>query len=390
MKKILVTILSLALVFSFNISGNIKADTTYKVASIQNFSEFNSVPQTTSTIMQNGTCSAIFTVDDDCYVRTCGTFKTSSYYSVNAKITSLNETTNFTDSLNSDSYISSGNKTVSINTYAKLKKGTYKIIYETSDTSVSYEMRVTIAAIYKQSLTTLSFVKEINANTAMVKINHIDSIDEVSVYMSNNEVSSPTSIKYAGEKVSVDSNNQILIPLKDKGYYHCINLLLTDASGYKSVIYKHIMTQSTTTVKNIQNKAYTGKAIIQKPQLNVGWFYADIPTYKITYKNNVNPGTATITFTGTGAWIGSVTKTFKISKNRDKTKPTVKGVKNNKTYKRAVKIRFFDKSGIKKATLNGKKIKSGKKVKKKGKYKLIVIDNAGNKTIIKFKIKRKK
>lgn len=389
MKKILATILSLTLVFSFTLSGNIKADTTYKAASIQNFSEFNSVPQTTTTTMQNGICSVTFTVDDDCYVRTCGTFKTSSYYSVNAKITSINETTNYTDSYNSDSYISSGNKTAALNTYAKLKKGTYKIVYETSDTSASYNMNVTIGAIYKSNLTTLSFVKEVNANTAMVKINHIDEIDEAYVYMSNSPLTSTSTIKYGGDKVAVDSNNQILIPLKDKGYYHCINLLLIDASGYGSVVTKHVMTQSTTTVKDIQNKAYTGKAITQNPQLNVGWFYADIPTYKITYKNNIKPGTATITFTGTGNWIGSVTKTFKILKSNDKTKPTIKGVKNKKTYKKAVKIRFFDKSGIKKATLNGKKIKSGKKVKKSGKYKLVVIDNAGNKRVIKFKIKRK-
>lgn len=73
----------------------------------------------------------------------------------------------------------------------------------------------------------------------------------------------------------------------------------------------------------------------------------------------------------------------------DNVKPVVKGVKNNKTYKKKVKITFSDKqSGIKSATLNGKKIKSGKKVSKKGKYTLIVKDKAGNKTTVKFKIKK--
>jgi len=77
-------------------------------------------------------------------------------------------------------------------------------------------------------------------------------------------------------------------------------------------------------------------------------------------------------------------------KSPDKKKPTVTGVKNNKTYKKAVKIKFKDTgSGIKSAKLNGKKIKSGKKVKKPGNYKLVVTDNAGNKTTIKFKIKKK-
>lgn len=76
---------------------------------------------------------------------------------------------------------------------------------------------------------------------------------------------------------------------------------------------------------------------------------------------------------------------------KDKIKPSVKGVKNKKVYKKAVTIKFSDKqSGIKKATLNGKKIKSGKKVKKNGKYTLKVYDKAGNCTTVKFTIKIKK
>lgn len=73
----------------------------------------------------------------------------------------------------------------------------------------------------------------------------------------------------------------------------------------------------------------------------------------------------------------------------DKKKPAVTGVKNKKTYKKTVKIKFSDKqSGIKSATLNGKKIKNGKKVSKSGSYTLVVKDKAGNKTTVKFKIKK--
>lgn len=72
----------------------------------------------------------------------------------------------------------------------------------------------------------------------------------------------------------------------------------------------------------------------------------------------------------------------------DKQKPTT-NIKNKKTYKKAVKITFKDKiSGIKKATLNGKKIKSGKRVKKNGKYTLKIYDKAGNVKKIKFTIKK--
>lgn len=75
----------------------------------------------------------------------------------------------------------------------------------------------------------------------------------------------------------------------------------------------------------------------------------------------------------------------------DKTAPIVKGVKHKKTYTKAVTVKFSDNvSGIKKATLNGKSIKSGKKVEKVGTYTLIVKDKAGNQTKVKFTIKEKK
>ena len=70
--------------------------------------------------------------------------------------------------------------------------------------------------------------------------------------------------------------------------------------------------------------------------------------------------------------------------------PIVTGVKNNKTYKKPVVIRFKDTlSGIKYAKLNGKNIKSETKIRKKGSYKLVVVDTKGNKSVVKFKIKSK-
>jgi hypothetical protein len=73
---------------------------------------------------------------------------------------------------------------------------------------------------------------------------------------------------------------------------------------------------------------------------------------------------------------------------RDTKRPTVSGVKNGETYKNSVKITFKDKtSGVASATLNGKVIKSGKKVTKSGNYTLKVTDRAGNTKIVKFKLK---
>lgn len=72
----------------------------------------------------------------------------------------------------------------------------------------------------------------------------------------------------------------------------------------------------------------------------------------------------------------------------DTKKPTVKGVSNGKTYKKARTITFSDTYGIKSAKLNGKTIKTKKKVSKKGSYTLKVTDKAGNVKTVKFKIKK--
>lgn len=70
----------------------------------------------------------------------------------------------------------------------------------------------------------------------------------------------------------------------------------------------------------------------------------------------------------------------------DTTKP--KTNMKNKTYKKGVKITFSDKiAGIKSATLNGQKIKSGKKVNQAGSYNLVLTDKAGNIKRVNFKVK---
>lgn len=77
----------------------------------------------------------------------------------------------------------------------------------------------------------------------------------------------------------------------------------------------------------------------------------------------------------------------KVTFIKDSKKPVIKGVKNGKTYTKAVTVTFSDAaSGIKWAKLNGKKIKTGKKITKAGEYTLVVKDKAGNKQTVKFTI----
>ncbi|MBQ3783367.1 MAG: hypothetical protein II838_07995 [Lachnospiraceae bacterium] len=82
---------------------------------------------------------------------------------------------------------------------------------------------------------------------------------------------------------------------------------------------------------------------------------------------------------------GNISKVINFS--YDKTAPMVSGVKNGKTYKKAVKIIYCDMFGVKSATINGKKLKNGQKVSKKGSYTVKVVDKVGNVRKISFKIK---
>lgn len=90
------------------------------------------------------------------------------------------------------------------------------------------------------------------------------------------------------------------------------------------------------------------------------------------------------TVTATDVAGNSSKVTFRI----DTTKPSVHGVADGKTYKTARTIKFSDQgSGVKKASLNGKPVKTGKKVSQKGDYTLEVADKAGNQNIVAFTIK---
>lgn len=70
----------------------------------------------------------------------------------------------------------------------------------------------------------------------------------------------------------------------------------------------------------------------------------------------------------------------------DKKKATV-NVKAGGTYKKGYKLTFKDAGGIKSAILDGKKVKSGVKVKKRGSHTILVTDKAGNKRKVVFKVK---
>lgn len=69
------------------------------------------------------------------------------------------------------------------------------------------------------------------------------------------------------------------------------------------------------TIDDIPNYPYTGSEIKPDPVVKYGGTILNKETdYTVSYKNNINAGTATIIVTGTGIFIGTVEKTFKITK----------------------------------------------------------------------------
>ena len=67
------------------------------------------------------------------------------------------------------------------------------------------------------------------------------------------------------------------------------------------------------TISTIRKQAYTGKAVKPSPTVTYnGITLVKDTDYTLSYANNINAGTASVTITGKGGYTGSVTKNFKI------------------------------------------------------------------------------
>ena len=77
---------------------------------------------------------------------------------------------------------------------------------------------------------------------------------------------------------------------------------------------KHVEIKDAT-VSGISNKTYNGSAQTQKITVEAnGTTLKEGTDYSVSYKNNTNAGTATVTITGKGNYAGTVDKTFQIAK----------------------------------------------------------------------------
>ena len=100
----------------------------------------------------------------------------------------------------------------------------------------------------------------------------------------------------------------------------------------------------------VKDQTYTGKAL--KPAVTVKYGSKTLKQgtdYTVSYKNNVKPGTATVTVTGKGDYTGSAKATFRILVPLSKCKLTVKSqTYTGKALKPAVTVKYGSKA-LKKA-----------------------------------------
>ena len=185
-----------------------------------------------------------------------------------------------------------------------------------------------------------------------------------------------------------------------------------EADG-KTVYYdSNVVSTATNLYAYFDTSVKSGKKITVKTAKKNGGYTVQINTDGVIKSVNVKKGSKKYTFDVSSIEVasgvihnnydkyfldkeGTYTFTIKLESGAKKTQkvyvdntaPTT-NVKSGKSYKKGYKLTFKDKiSGMKSAKLDGKTVKSGAKVNKKGKHTLVLKDKQGNTKTVKFTIK---
>ena len=177
----------------------------------------------------------------------------------------------------------------------------------------------------------------------------------------------------------------------------------TNANVHASFVGKHLTIKEaekpsikSAQVTGITNRNYNGKAQTQTVKVTLnGSVLVNNTDYSVSYKNNINAGTASVIITGKGTYKDSITKTFTINKLNNPMTVTSKNkkVKNKKVKKKKQvlslitvskqqgTVTYSKVSGPKKITVNKTTGKiTVKKKTKKGTYKVQVKVTANGNT----------
>ncbi|MGN1204377.1 MAG: pectate lyase-like adhesive domain-containing protein, partial [Lachnospiraceae bacterium] len=272
-----------------------------------------------------------------------------------------------------------------INAYCngvKLKEGT--------DYSVSYKNNVNYvdpsADVSKQPTVTItgkknykgSYSRTFTIKSAIFGETEGIEIKDITVTANGRQIFAKPVVTYNGKKVSPSEYTVTYVGENDKNNFckpgnYTIRISGNDKNFVKSVDITETVVEKLS-AKNLtfnvkEAKTYTGSDILLATheyglKNGDGKKLTENTDYTVTYKNNRNKGTATVTFTGKGLYVGSISKTFKIEaapiavKNADKTvtrKAKVTGFTDTVTY---------EKGGVKPDSfaviLNGNVLKEGR------------------------------
>ena len=135
-------------------------------------------------------------------------------------------------------------------------------------------------------------------------------------------------------------------------YYLSVGGFLSVDRGNYSFSIAEVTSLEGATISGISNATYTGEAITPKPTVQYGGKTLKLNTdYSLSYKNNVNAGTATVTITGKGSYGGTKSVTFAISK-ADIASSTVASITDKAYTGKAIEPKLTVKYGDKTLTLN--------------------------------------
>ena len=98
------------------------------------------------------------------------------------------------------------------------------------------------------------------------------------------------------------------------GGLHFYLLIMIGGKTFKSENFAVALDLTEGNVTGISDKAYNGNAQAQNPVvMHHGVTLQEGTDYELTYKNNKEIGIASVTITGKGKYVGSITKTFRIN-----------------------------------------------------------------------------
>ena len=160
-------------------------------------------------------------------------------------------------------------------------------------------------------------------------------------------------IKLGGKTLKAGTDYNVVYQNNNKAGTATINVKGTGLYGgsVKKNFTIAAMNVSMLTISSPADAAYTGKAITPELTVKRGTKVLEKDTdYTLSYKNNINAGTATVTVTGKGNYTGSVSKTFKITA-KSIAKASVTGltskVYTGKAIKPAVTVKLSGKTLVK-------------------------------------------